>query len=84
LACSGFHSCTAENPARGYEEKYRSARKDLEGTEIRSNGAQQTEGFHSKLADQQKQIEAPTAGLQKASSELAVGKTAPQPVLNEE
>jgi hypothetical protein len=46
--------------------------------------AEQPEVFQSKLADQQNQIEALTAGLQKVSAELAVGKTALQPVPNEE
>src|SRR5437667_6629639 len=38
--------------------------------------------FESKIADQQKQIEALTAGLQKVSAQLELSKTAPQTVLN--
>jgi len=38
--------------------------------------------FESKLAEQQKQIEALTAGLQKVSARLEVSKSAPQTVLN--
>jgi hypothetical protein len=38
--------------------------------------------FESKLAEQQKQIEALTAGLQKVSAQLALRKPAPQSVLN--
>jgi hypothetical protein len=41
----------------------------LEGAEIQSNGGAQPEGFQSKVVDQQNQIEALTAGLQKVSSE---------------
>jgi uncharacterized protein YeeX (DUF496 family) len=40
--------------------------------------------FQSRLAQQQKQIEALTAGLQKVSAQLDVGKPAPQTVLNEQ
>jgi hypothetical protein len=43
--------------------------------------AQLKQDFQSKLAEQQKQIEALTAGLQKVSAELALSKTAPQTVL---
>jgi hypothetical protein len=38
--------------------------------------------FESKTADQQKQIEALTAGLQKVSAQLELSKSAPQTVLN--
>jgi hypothetical protein len=38
--------------------------------------------FESKLAEQQKQIEALTAGLQKVNAQLEVSKPAPQTVLN--
>jgi hypothetical protein len=43
---------------------------------------QLTKGFESKLAEQQKQIEALTAGLQKVSAQLEVSKPAPQMVLS--
>ena len=43
---------------------------------------QLTKDFQSKLAVQQKQIEALTAGLQKISAQLEVSKAAPQTVLN--
>jgi trimeric autotransporter adhesin len=43
---------------------------------------QLTKDFESKLAEQQKQIEALTAGLQKVSAQLEVSKPAPQTVLN--
>ncbi len=36
------------------------------------------------IAQQQKQIEALTAGLQNVSAQLEMGKTAPQTVLNNE
>jgi hypothetical protein len=43
---------------------------------------QLTKDFESKLAEQKKQIEALTAGLQKVSAQLEVIKPAPQTVLN--
>jgi hypothetical protein len=43
---------------------------------------QQRKDFEAALAQQQKQIEALTAGLQKVSTQLEVAKSAPQTVLN--
>jgi Chaperone of endosialidase len=43
---------------------------------------QLTKDFESKLAEQQRQIEALTAGLQKASAQFEVSKPAPQVVKN--
>ena len=43
---------------------------------------QLTKDFESKLAEQQKQIEALTAAVQKVSAQLEVNKPAPQTVLN--
>ena len=43
---------------------------------------QLTKEFESKVTQQQKQIEALTAGLQKVSAQLEISKTAPQTVLN--
>jgi trimeric autotransporter adhesin len=43
---------------------------------------QLTKDFESKLAEQQKQIDAITAGLQKVSAQLEVNKSAPQLVNN--
>ena len=43
---------------------------------------QLTKDFESKLAEQQKQIEAISAGLQKVSAQLEVRKPALQTVLN--
>jgi len=40
--------------------------------------------FQSKLGEQQKQIEALTAGLQKVSAQLEMSKAAPQTVLNDQ
>jgi uncharacterized coiled-coil protein SlyX len=55
-------------------------------TELKSTVAQQQKGFESKLAKQEEQIEALTAGLQKVSAQLAAaspsrGGTAPQIVM---
>jgi hypothetical protein len=44
--------------------------------------AQQQEVFQSKLAEQQKQIEALTAGLQQVNAQLEASKPAPQVVNN--
>ena len=38
--------------------------------------------FESKIAEQQKQIEALTAGLQRVSAQVEVSRSAPQTVLN--
>ena len=50
--------------------------------ELKSTAAQQQKGFESKLAKQEEQIEALTAGLQKVSAQLELSKTAPQTALN--
>jgi hypothetical protein len=44
--------------------------------------AQQRKDFHSKLAEQQKQIKALTSGLEKVNHQLELNKPAPQTVLN--
>jgi len=44
----------------------------------------QIEEQGTMIAQQQKQIEALTAGLQNVSAQLEMGKTAPQTVLNNE
>ena len=51
---------------------------------LKSTVAQQQKGFESKLAKQQKQIEALTAGLQKVSAQIELSKAAPQTVKNSE
>jgi hypothetical protein len=43
---------------------------------------QLTKAFESKFADQQKQIDVLTAGLQKVSAQLELSRPAPQTVLN--
>jgi hypothetical protein len=45
---------------------------------------QLTKDFQSKLAEQQKQIEALTSGLQKVSAQLELSNPAPQTVLNDQ
>ena len=44
---------------------------------------QLTKDFQSRLAEQQKQIEALTAGLQKVNAELKVSRLTPQVVLRD-
>jgi hypothetical protein len=51
--------------------------EDLEATV-----AQQQKGFESKIARQQKQIAALTAGLQKVSAQVEMSRPTPQTVLN--
>ena len=50
--------------------------------ELKSTVAQQKNDFQAKVAHQQEQIEALTAGLQKVSTQLEVSKTAPRVVNN--
>jgi uncharacterized coiled-coil protein SlyX len=50
--------------------------------ELKSTVAQQQKGFQSRLAEQQKQLEALTSGLQKVSARLEASKPAPQVVNN--
>ena len=53
---------------------------------VRSGGtvAQQQKEFDSKIARQQKQVEALTAGLQKVSAQVDMSRPAPQMVLNDQ
>ena len=48
--------------------------------ELEANNAQQQRNF----AEQQNQIEALTAGLQKVSAQVELGKSAPRTVLNDQ
>jgi uncharacterized coiled-coil protein SlyX len=50
--------------------------------ELKSTVAQQQKGFESKLAKQQKQLDALAAAIQKVSAQLELSKAAPQTVLN--
>jgi len=45
---------------------------------------EQQKGFESKIAHQQTQIEALTAGLQKVSAQVQMSRSAPQTVLNDQ
>ncbi len=49
---------------------------------LKATVAQQQEEFHTKLPQQQKQIEALTATVQKVSDQVALSKPAPQLVAN--
>jgi len=53
-------------------------------TQLKSAIAQQQKRFESKLAEQDKQIEALASGLQKVSAQLEVSKPAPQMVANDQ
>ena len=57
--------------------------EEQQGTiaQLKSTVAQQQEGFAAKLAQQQKQIEALTAGLQEVSAQLEVSKPVPKTVV---
>ena len=50
--------------------------------ELEVTVAQQRKDFQSNLAEQQKQIEALTAGLQKVSAQVQMCRPAPQTALN--
>ena len=50
--------------------------------ELKSTVAQQQKGFQSRLACQQKQIEALTAGLQKVTAEVVMSRPAPQTLVD--
>jgi len=52
--------------------------------DLKSTVAQQKNDFQAKVAHQQEQIEALTAGLQKVSAQLEVSKTAPRVVNNDQ
>ena len=51
--------------------------------ELQATVAEQKKSFESKFVQQQKQLEALTAGLQKVSAQLELNKAAPQTVLND-
>ena len=51
--------------------------------ELQGRIGDQEKCFQSKLAEQQKQIEALTAGLQKVSAQVELSKASPQTVLNQ-
>src|SRR4029077_5771639 len=51
-------------------------------TQLRSTLMQQEKAFQGTVSQQQKQIEALTAGLQKVNAQLELRKSAPQTVLN--
>src|SRR6266545_2182738 len=50
--------------------------------DLKSTVAQQQSNFESRLAQQKRQIESLTAGLQKVSAQLEVNKTVPQLIAN--
>ena len=52
--------------------------------ELQATVAEQQERFDSRFVQQQKQIEALTAGLQKVSAQLELNKSAPQTVSNDQ
>jgi uncharacterized coiled-coil protein SlyX len=51
-------------------------------TQLGSTVAEQAEAFKTTAAQQQKQIETLTAGLQKVSAQVELSKPAPQTVVN--
>jgi hypothetical protein len=64
------------------EEQRKVQELEANTKEQQRNFAQEQKGFESKLAKQEKQIEALTAGLQKVSAQIEVSKSAPQTVVN--
>jgi uncharacterized coiled-coil protein SlyX len=51
--------------------------------ELKSTVAQQQKDFQSKLAEQEKQIEALASGLQKVSAQIEMGERARKVAVNE-
>jgi hypothetical protein len=84
--------CTKRNFGKGYAETakfYPGVRYDQvnamllnEFLKEHSKVEQQRRDFEAALAQQQKQIEALTAVVQKVSAQLELNKSAPQTVLN--
>ena len=52
--------------------------------QLKSAVVEQRSSFESKLAEQEKQIDALTSGLQKVSAQLKLGKASPRTVLNDQ
>jgi hypothetical protein len=52
--------------------------------QLKSAVAEKRSSFESKLAEQEKQIDALTSGLQKVSAQLQLGKASPRTVLNDQ
>ena len=52
--------------------------------QLKSAVAERRSSFESKLAEQEKQIDALTSGLQKVSAQLQLGKASPRTVLNDQ
>jgi len=64
------------------KEHRKNEKQEATIAELKSTVAQQQKGFEAKLAKQEEQIEALTAGLQKVSAHLEASKPAPQVVKN--
>ena len=58
--------------------------KTCKDSEVASNGRAATAGLQSKLAEQQNQIEALTAGLEEVSAQLELSKRSPRTVRNDQ
>ena len=64
------------------KEHRKGQEQDAMIAQLKSAVAEQRKDFQATAAHQQKQIEALTAGLQKVSAEIAMSRSAPQTVLN--
>ena len=64
------------------ELKSTATTQEANTTQLRSTLMQQEKTFQATVSQQQKQIEALTAGLQKVNAQLELRKSAPQTVLN--
>ena len=64
------------------KEHRKNEKQEATIAELKSTVAQQQKGFAAKLAKQEEQIEALTAGLQRVSAQLEASKPAPQMVNN--
>ena len=71
-----------EQKATIAQVKSNAAKQEATITQLKSTIAQEQKGFQSKLAEQEKQIEALASALQRVSARVEVSKPAPKVVVN--
>jgi hypothetical protein len=72
-----------EHKATIAQVRSNAAKQEATITQLKSTIAQEQKGFQSKLAEQEKQIEALASALQRVSARVEVRKPAPRVVVNE-
>ena len=76
------HRKVEEQEATITQVKSTAAKQEATITQLKFTVAQQQKDFQASIAQQQTQIEALTAGLQRASAQVEMSRPAPQMVLN--